>query len=128
MNEVIKAVIDLMNGQRLFAQVTRGSLPTGPGIVCEPGPTTPSEVYLDKGQYIPLDLTINAKHSNLQRLTGDITRLFEALTRMTHYPHGQEWEIVDIAVYTMPQIIGREDNNKWLMAGSLSVRYHLTGE
>lgn len=128
MNEVVEAVIGLMNDQRLYAQVTRGALPTGPGIVCEPGPSSPSEVYLDKGQYIPLDVTINAKHTNLQTLTGDISRAFEALTRMHHYPYGQEWEIVDIAVYTMPQIIGREGNNQWLAAGSLSVRYHLTGE
>ena len=128
MNEVIEAVIDLMNGLHLFATVTRGALPTGPGIVCEPGPSIPSEVYLDKGQYIPLDLTINAKHTNLRTLTDDMGRVFETLTRMTNYPHGQEWEIVDIAVYTMPQIIGREENNQWLAACALSIKYYLSGE
>lgn len=128
MNEVVEAVIELMNDLQLYAQVTRGALPTGPGIVCEPGPSTPSEVYLNKGQYIPLDLTINAKHTNLQTLTDDLGRVFETLTRMTNYPHGQEWEIVDISVYTMPQIIGREGNNQWLAAGALSVKYYLSGE
>ena len=129
MNEVVEEVISLINGGLgLFATMTRGALPTGPGLVCEPGPTTPNEVYLDKGQYIPLDLTINGKHGNLQTLSNDMARIFEDLTRRHNYPSGHEWQIVDIAAYTWPEVIGRESNNQWLMAGSLSVRYYLTGE
>ena len=128
MNEVIEAVINLMNGLHLFATVTRGALPTGPGIVCEPGPSSTRETYLDKGQYIPLDVTINAKHSNLQTLSDDMARIFEELTRLRTYPSAQGWEIVDITTYTWPSVIGREDNNQWLMAGALSVRYYFMGE
>ena len=128
MNEVVEAVINLMNGLHLFATVTRGALPTGPGIVCEPGPSSTSETYLDKGQYIPLDVTINAKHSNLQTLSDDMARIFEELTRLRTYPSAQGWEIVDITTYTWPSVIGREDNNQWLMAGALSVRYYFMGE
>lgn len=128
MNEVVEAVINLMNGLHLFATVTRGALPTGPGIVCEPGPSSTNETYLDKGQYIPLDVTINAKHSNLQTLSDDMARIFEELTRLRTYPSAHGWEIVDITTYTWPSVIGREDNNQWLMAGALSVRYYFMGE
>lgn len=128
MNEVVEAVINLMNGLHLFATVTRGALPTGPGIVCEPGPSSTNETYLDKGQYIPLDVTINAKHSNLQTLSDDMARIFEELTQRRAYPSAQGWEIVDITTYTWPSVIGREDNNQWLMAGALSVRYYFMGE
>ena len=63
-NQVIEAVIGLMNATTPFATVTRGALPTGIGITCEVGPSTPQEVYLDKNSYTPLDLAINAKHPN----------------------------------------------------------------
>ena len=127
MNEVVEQDIGIINGLDVFATMTRGALPTGPGLVCEPGPTTPNEVYLDKSQYIPLDLTINGKHGNLKTLSNDMALIFEDLTRRKTYPSGTGWQIVDIAAYTWPEVIGRESNNQWLMAGSLSVRYYLTG-
>jgi hypothetical protein len=50
------------------------------------------------------------------------------LTRATSYPAGEGWQIVDITNATLPQRIGREENNMWLMASSLSVTYYQKGE
>lgn len=127
-NEVIEAVIGLMNATEPFAAVTRGALPTGVGITCEMGPSTPREVYLDKNSYIPLDLAINGKHPNLQTLSDALNTIHSALTRAMSYPSGESWEIVDISNYTLPQIIGREQNNEWLMASALSVKFYRKGE
>lgn len=127
-NEVIEAVIGLMNATEPFAAVTRGALPTGVGITCEMGPSTPQEVYLDKNSYIPLDLALNGKHPNLQTLSDALNNIHSALTRATSYPSGESWEIVDISNYTLPQIIGREQNNEWLMASALSVKFYQKGE
>ena len=127
-NEVIEAVIGTMNATEPFAAVTRGALPTGVGITCEMGPSTPQEVYLDKNSYIPLDLALNGKHPNLQTLSDALNKIHSALTRATSYPSGESWEIVDISNYTLPQIIGREQNNEWLMASALSVKFYQKGE
>jgi hypothetical protein len=127
-NDVIEAVIGLMNATEPFAAVTRGALPTGVGITCEMGPSTPQEVYLDKNSYIPLDLALNGKHPNLQALSDALNTIHSALTRATSYPSGESWEIVDISNYTLPQIIGREQNNEWLMASALSVKFYQKGE
>lgn len=127
-NEVIEVVIGLMNATEPFAAVTRGALPTGVGITCEMGPSTPQEVYLDKNSYIPLDLALNGKHPNLQTLSDALNTIHSALTRATSYPSGESWEIVDISNYTLPQIIGREQNNEWLMASALSVKFYQKGE
>ena len=127
-NEVGEAVIGLMNTTGPFAAVTRGALPTGPGLTCEVGPSAPSEVYLDKNSYIPLDVTLNGKHHNLQTLTDAMNAIHSALTRARTYPSGAGWEIVDITNYTLPQIIGREDNNDWLMASALSVKFYWKGD
>lgn len=127
-NEVVEAVIGLMNDTAPFATVTRGALPTHEGLVCEVGPSTPSEVYLDKNAYIPLDVTLNGKHPNLQTLSDAMNTIHSRLTRATVYPSGVKWQIVDISNYTLPQIVDREDNNDWLMASALSVKFYQRGD
>ena len=127
-NEAIEAVIGLMNETELFAPVTRGALPTGIGLVCELGPSTPDEVYLDKNIYIPLDIALNGKHPNLQTLSEAMNAIHSSLTRATEYPEGEGWKIVDISNYTLPQIVDREDNNEWLMASALSVKLYQRGD
>lgn len=127
-NEVMEAVIGLMNDTEPFAAVTRGALPTGAGLACEVGPSTPLEVYLDKNSYIPLDVALNGKHPNLKTLSDAMNAIHSALTRATSYPEGTGWKIVDIANYTLPQVIGREDNNDWLMASALSVKFYWRGD
>ena len=125
-NEVVEAVIGLINATTPFATCTRGALPTGAGLTCEVGPSSPSEVYLSKNSFIPLDITINGKHPSLETLSDTMNNIHGTLTRALSYPsdtsNAHRWQIVDIANYTLPQIIGREDNNDWLMASSLSVR------
>jgi hypothetical protein len=123
-NDVILAVIGLMNEQQPFAQVTRGALPTKPSITCEIAPSTPDRVFMDKERSVPLDCTINAKHSDLETVTTDLNRIFDALTALTDYPSGDGWKIYDISTGTLPQIIGREDNGEWLLAGSLIVKIY----
>ncbi|MBQ1791806.1 MAG: hypothetical protein II008_16640 [Oscillospiraceae bacterium] len=127
-NEAIEAVIGLMNDTEPFAPVTRGALPTGIGLVCELGPSTPEEVYLDKNSYIPLDITLNGKHPDLQTLSETMNAIHSSLTRATEYPEGDGWKIVDISNYTLPQIVDREDNNEWLIASSLSVKVYQRGD
>lgn len=127
-NEVVEAVIGLMNATDPFAAVTRGALPTGVGLVCEVGPSAPSEVYLDKDAYIPLDITLNGKHGNLKTLSDAMNTIHSELTRAKEYPEGDGWQIVDITNYTLPQIVDREDNNEWLMASSLSVKFYHGGD
>lgn len=127
-NEAIEAVIGLMNATRPFAKVTRGALPTGNGLVCELGPSTPEALYWDKNTFIPLDITLNGKHKNLQTLSDAMNNIHSALTRATSYPSGDGWQITDIVNDTLPQKIGREENNEWLMASSLSVKLFWRGD
>ena len=121
-NQAVEAVMDLIDAMGLYSSITRGALGTGNGLTCEVGPTSPETVWLDKNQYIPIDLTINGKHKNLQTLSDAMNRIHETLTMMTGYPAGDEWEIVDISTMTEPQMIGREDEGPWIMASALLVK------
>ena len=123
-NAAVEAVMDLIDAQENFAQITRGALGTGNGLTCEIAPSMPQEVYADKNAYIPVTLALNGKHADLQVLSDTLNNIIDALTRRTQYPSGNGWEIVDITSGNLPRVIGREDNNEWLMAGDLIVKIY----
>ena len=126
-DQAIEAVIGLMNEAQSMATVTRGALPTGAGITCELGPSSPRYMHMDKNTVIPLDVVLNGKHHNLKTVSDAMNAIHGALTRATSYPSAEKWEIVDIKNYTLPQRIGREENNDWLMASALSVEFYWRG-
>ena len=122
LNQVVEAVMDLIDALSLYANISRGALGTGDSLTCEVGPTGPSYIWLDKNQVIPVDLTINGKHSNLQTLSDALNTIHESLTMMFDYPTGDKWQITDIATLTEPQVIGREQDNRWMMASALLIK------
>ena len=121
-NAAIEAVMDLIDALGLYANISRGALGINEGLCCEIGPTSPQSVFLDKNQYIPIDLTINGKYDNLQTLSEAMNMIHQSLTMMTEYPYGDNWGIVDITTMTEPQVIGRESSNNWVMASALLVK------
>lgn len=127
-NEVLEAVIGLMNRTAPFATVTRGALPTAPGITCEIGPSAEQSVHMDKNSYVPLDVTINGKHHDLETLSDALNNIHSALTRAKAYPAAARWQITDIENRNLPEIIGREQNNDWLMASALTVNFYWRGD
>ena len=130
-NEVMEAVIGLMNATSPFSTVTRGALPTTEGITCEVGPTVTSDLYWDKNTFVPLDVTINAKHPNMKTVSDALNNIHSVLTRAKVYPEdtvNNRWQIADIKTSTLPRIIGREDNNDWLMASGLSINFYWKGD
>lgn len=121
-NQALWEVMNLIDALSLYSTISRGALGTGNSLVCEVAPSTPSEVYLDKNQYITVDVTINGKHSDLELLSDSLNLIHESLTMRKEYPYSEKWQIVDIVTLTEPQIIGREENNDWIMASSLGVK------
>jgi len=124
LNLAVESVINTINAMDNFATMTRGALGTSNGLCCEIAPSMASEVYLDKNSYIALTLAINGKHHDLQVLSDTLNNIMDNLTRAKSYSDGNGWEIVDISGGNLPRIIGREDNNDWLMACDLVVKIY----
>lgn len=127
-NQVLEAVIGLINATHPFARITRGALPTGNGLACEIGATMPNIMHMDKNTVVPLDVTLNGKHANLMTLSDTLNNIHSQLTRAQVYPSANGWQIVDILNQNLPQIIGREQNNEWLMASALTVKFYWRGD
>ena len=123
-NQAVESVMDMINGMGNFATITRGALGTGNGLCCEIAPANAETVFLDKNPYYTLTLAINGKHKNLQTLSDTLNHIMDTLTRKKAYTSGNGWEIVDISNGILPRVIGREDNNMWLMACDIIVKIY----
>ena len=128
LNNAVEAVMDLIDALDNFAEITRGALGIDNGLSCEIAPSTAETVFLDKNAYIPLTLTLNGKHSDLQVLSDTMNNIVDALTRAKSYTGGNGFEIVDITGGNLPRIIGREENNQWLMACDLVIKIYRKDE
>ena len=124
LNLAVEAVMNLIDALTPFATITRGALGTGNSLCCEIAPSTVEAVFMDKNTYIPLTLAINGKHDDLRTLSDTLNGIMDNLTRLKQYPSGDNWEIVDITNGSFPQVIGREDNNAFLMACDLIIKIY----
>ena len=123
-NAAIESVMDLIDAMGNFAAITRGALGTDNGLTCEIAPSNTAEVYLDKNSLEPVTLALNGKHHDLQVLSDTLNNILDSLSRRTSYPSGDGWEIVDITKGILPRVIGREQNNAWLMAADLVIKLY----
>lgn len=123
-NLALEWVISQINEMGNFANITRGALGSSNGLVCDIAPTNPESVFLDKNAYIPITVTINGKHTNLMTLTDALNNIVDNLSRRKVYSSGNGWEIVDITVALFPRIIGREENNAWVMASEIQIKLY----
>ena len=105
-----------------FATMTRGALGSAPGLVCEIAPSNPEATFLDKNTYSPITVVINGKHTNLLTLTDCLNNIMDTLSRLKTYGSGTGWKIVDITNAIYPRVIGREENNVWLMACEITIK------
>lgn len=124
LNNAVESVMNMIDALDLYAPITRGALGIGNSLCCEISPTVPESVFLDKNSYIPLTLALNGKHDNLETLSDAMNTIVDSLTRSKTYTSGNGWEIVDISSGNLPRVIGREENNQWLVACDLIVKIY----
>ena len=77
---------------------------------------------MDKNSYTSLTLALNGKHDDLQVLSDALNNITDTLSRKKEYTSGTGWQIVDITSGNLPRVIGREDNNSWLMACDIIIK------
>ena len=128
LNSVVESVMDMIDALDNFASITRGALGIGNSLSCEIAPSMTEAVFMDKNSYIPLTLALNGKHDDLQTLSDTLNNILDTLTRKKEYTDGNGWEIVDITSGNIPRVIGREDNNQWVMACDLIIKIYRKDE
>lgn len=128
LNNAVEAVMNMIDALNNFAPITRGALGIDNSLSCEISPSVPQTVFMDKNSYIPLTLALNGKHNDLQVLSDTLNNITDSLTRSKSYTSGNGFQIVDITGGNLPRVIGREENNQWIMACDLVVKVYRKDE
>ena len=128
LNNAVEAVMNMIDALNNFAPITRGALGIDNSLSCEISPSVPETVFMDKNSYIPLTLALNGKHNDLQVLSDTLNNITDSLTRSKSYTSGNGFQIVDITGGNLPRVIGREENNQWIMACDLVVKVYRKDE
>lgn len=120
-DQAISAMMGMAEGLDLFAPIRRGPLGAEAGIRMELSPGSPPDPHMDRRCVVHLSLVLNAKHRDMQLLSGTLHRIHDALTRAPDYPRTDAWQITHIGTESLPELIEREPGDMWLFASALTV-------
>ena len=119
MTDFLDALITLAQETRPFATILRGPLTSGPSIAMEAAESDVSR-HMDRNEAVRTAVVINAKHTDMTTAYEAVLAIQRRFTHLEEYPSGAGWQIVDVWAEDFPRLIGREKNNTWLFATSLT--------
>ena len=124
--EVIDLIANLAETTEPYAGIVYGSDPPLNGICMIQNGGYAQETHLDKGMLYSVPVLINGKHTNQQMVLDALTAIHEALTKKTNYNDvsTDAVQVVDIATTAAPSVIGREQNNQWIVGSSIGVYFY----
>lgn len=126
-DEIIDKLIDMV---QMFTDYTvvLGSNPTKESIALV-GYGNPEKIFRDKDTAVILNVTINGKSANQEKLLRDLTAIHRNLFLRKDYPQGDNWHIYSIETTASPRLIAIEeaDRNKWLYGSSVKVKFYEQG-
>lgn len=126
-DEIIDKLIDMV---QMFTDYTvvLGSNPTKESIALV-GYGNPERIFRDKDTAVILNVTINGKSANQEKLLRDLTAIHRNLFLRKDYPQGDNWHIYSIETTASPRLIAIEeaDRNKWLYGSSVKVKFYEQG-
>lgn len=120
-DQAISAVIAMAEELPLFAPIQRGPLDAEAGIRIALSPGSPPVVHMDRRCVVQLSLVLNAKHRDMQLVSGTLHRIHDTLSRAPAYPRTDAWQITHIRTESMPEMIERDPGDMWLFASALTV-------
>lgn len=125
MTDFLDALIDLAETTNPFAAIVRGPLTAAPSIAMEAAESDITR-HMDRNEAVRTAVVINAKHPNMATAYEAVRAIQHKLTHLPEFSSGEGWRIVDVWADDFPRLIGREDDNTWLYATSLTASIYYT--
>lgn len=123
-NDVLEAVIGLIDALNPYAKVKIGSLPANDGISVYVASGAPEATFMTKSSAYELSLTLNGKHYSQKVVSNTLNNIHEALTQALSYPKNEHFQITNIETITTPEYLSREENKQYLYGSSLRVKFY----
>lgn len=126
-NDVLKAVIGLMNESKPYSTIYVGSAVPRNGISVLPNPASPN-AFLDKNAVVEWIIALNGKNENQMIVFETLNMIHLSLTRRKKYPSSINFQIYDIDTIGSPRLIGREGNDQWIYGSLLRIKFYMRGD
>lgn len=123
-NNVLLAVVEMMQDTEPYSTITIGAMPADNGIACAIANGNPVATFMPKSMSYELNIVLNGKHANQQTVSDALNDIHQALTMTKQYPASEEWQINNIETVSSPAYIGREETKQYLFGSSLRVRFY----
>ena len=121
--DVLETAIEMTEDLDLYAPVIVGSLPPDNGITMTISGGSPPSTFWDKDTIQSISVVLNGKNSNQKTVADALSNIHASLTRRVDYPSTNDFQIMDIATISAPNLIGREQNNQWIYGSSLRITF-----
>lgn len=125
MTSIFDAVVKMVADLNLYASPIVGAMPADNGIAMQISTGANDTTFLEKDIVVGFSVVLNGKHSSQKTVLDDLNKAHEALTMTKEYPTDDDWQICDIRSDSLPNYIGREDN-QYLYGSALRVRAYIT--
>ena len=83
-----------------------------------------SYTHLDVYKRQEISIVLNGKHTNQKMVFDALSNIHQALTKTKQYPGTDDFQVMNIATISAPQLIGREENSQILYGSSLGVKFY----
>lgn len=125
MTDFLDALIDIAQQTAPFALILRGPLTDGPSISMEAAESSLHH-HMDRNMAARTAVVINAKHPDMTSAYEAVMAIQRKLIHLPEFPSGTGWRIADVWADDVPRLIGREDDNTWLFAATLTASIYYT--
>lgn len=122
-NDVLHAVIGMINDTQPYANVVIGAMPADNSLACAISTGASEGTFFNKEMPYQFSMVLNGKHHNQRTVSDTLNDIHQVLTQSTTYPATDAYQITDIETESSPSYIGREENKQYLYGSALRVRF-----
>ena len=123
-NDVLTNVIAMAQATTPYATILRGAMPADNGITMTVSGGAPETTFANKGAVCTIDIVINGKHEEQEKVADALNKIHEALTKTKVYTNATAYQIINIITTSEPNYIGRELNKQYLYGSSVEVKFY----
>lgn len=126
-DDVLAAVLGMVNALPLYATATIGPMPPDNGISIAWGSGSINQ-FLSRDAAVEMSAVLNAKNIDQKAALDALGAIHTSLSRASAYPVTDTYQITSVETMSAPSYLGRESNSQWLYGSSLRVKFFLKGD
>lgn len=129
LNSLLLSVIDFAQGTIAYYAdanypIIIGNTPPTNGVSMFVSSGSANITNLDKGMLASIHIMANSKHTNQEMAFDMLSHIHKCLTKARAYRNTENYQITDIATFSYPSLIAREDNGSYVFGSTLEVRFY----